>query len=169
MDPNTQYNHYTVPIQSFTEISTDWPVLGISPEYHVPEESTNTIHEPLGFLSDAANDAIAIVEGSKSGHLTPLLEDLLSARKSPTPEDQTRGKRRKLNDKCNNIPGYSCFNPNGEPCEAPSGKGRKGPLNKTTRKKVATVRALGACYRCRWQKKPVRPLADRCVVNISDI
>jgi hypothetical protein len=169
MDPNAQYSHSLVPHQSHIGISTEWRALEISPELHVQRESSNTTHQPLGIFSDAANAAIAIVEGSRSGRLTPILDDLFSARRSPASEDESRGKRRKHSDKSADIPGYSCFNLNGEPCEAPSGKGRKGPLNKTTRKKVATVRALGACYRCRWQKKPVRLLTDRCVVNISDV
>lgn len=157
MDRNTQYSRSLIPLQPFTGVSTEWPTSEPSHQYHVSGDSANKIHEPLDFLSDAANEAIAIVDGSRSGRLTPLLDDLLGPRRSPTPEDQTRNKKRKLNDKRVDIPGYSCFQPNREPLDPPRGKGRKGPLDKAVRRKVAQVRAASACYRCRWQKKPVRP------------
>lgn len=67
MDLNTQYSHSLVPHQSHIGISTEWRALEISPELHVQRESSNTTHQPLVILSDAANAAIAIAEGSKSG------------------------------------------------------------------------------------------------------
>jgi len=109
----------------------------------------------LDFLSAADNDAIAISLGFKPGDLIRVLADLFA---SELGLSSIESKMRKLVDTGSEAMGFSLDREDISPV---SKKGRKGALSPAKREKAATIRADGACHKCRWEKKSVSDLGSQ--------
>jgi hypothetical protein len=131
----------TVIFQSIPQLTESRPSIRTSDRILEASPTPNTGLSPLELTSRRESTSLERQPTESTSHAQPALR---------------RPSKRGRTEVSPDIPGSGCISFDGVAIEEIPNKGRKGGLSRPNRKKVAKVRAVGACPRCRARKISVR-------------